>query len=104
MSRQNRAKQFAPFEALKGLQDALRLKEYEHDRVQKGDISEEKTIEISRTLLSLEKKDQVFLIYFEDGHEKHEQGEVKMKLEEGVLQINGKKISLENVLDLKKVR
>ena len=48
MSRQERAKQFAPFDALKGLHDALRLKEYEHERVQKGDMPEEKAEAISK--------------------------------------------------------
>ena len=42
MPRGDRARQFAPFDALKGLQQALRLKEYEHDRIEKGDITEEK--------------------------------------------------------------
>jgi len=32
MSRQNRAKQFAPFDALKGLQLSLREKEKEHEK------------------------------------------------------------------------
>ena len=32
MSRQDRAKQFAPFDALKGLQDALRKKEEENEK------------------------------------------------------------------------
>ena len=31
MPRVDRAKQFAPFDALKGLQDALRVKEFEHE-------------------------------------------------------------------------
>ena len=31
-----------PFDALKGLQKALRLKEYEHEKKYKGDLSEEK--------------------------------------------------------------
>ena len=35
MSPKDRAKQFAPFDALKGLGDALRIKEYENERVQK---------------------------------------------------------------------
>ncbi|MFA7642957.1 MAG: hypothetical protein WCY74_06740, partial [Sphaerochaetaceae bacterium] len=41
MPRQNRAPQFAPFDALKGLHEALRLAEYEHERIVKGEISEE---------------------------------------------------------------
>lgn len=68
MSRQMRAKQFAPFDALKGLSDALNLKEIEHDRIGRGDIQEEKASEISKTLISLEKEDVVQVVYFKDGH------------------------------------
>ncbi len=38
MSREDRAKQFAPFNALKGLQEALRRKEYEHECDVKNNI------------------------------------------------------------------
>lgn len=34
MPRSKRSAQFAPFDALKGLQEALKLKEYEHARIQ----------------------------------------------------------------------
>ena len=50
MPRGERAKQFAPFDALKGLQQALRLKEYEHERVEKGDLSEEDVLRLSTIL------------------------------------------------------
>ena len=46
MPRIERARQFAPFDALKGLSEALRIKEYEHDRILKGDLSEEKILEL----------------------------------------------------------
>ena len=70
MPRKDRAKQFAPFDALKGLQEALRLKEYQHDRTIKGDIPEEKIEAISKTLLELEKDDLVEVQYFYDGYYK----------------------------------
>ena len=41
MTREQRAKQFMPFDALKGLQEALREQEERHSRVEKHDISEE---------------------------------------------------------------
>lgn len=44
MSREDRAKQFAPFDALKGLQMALRKKEYEHE----CDVKNNKTIKIQQ--------------------------------------------------------
>jgi hypothetical protein len=42
MSRQNRAKQFAPFDALKGLSSALRQKELEHENELKKRVRHEK--------------------------------------------------------------
>ena len=46
MPRENRAAQFAPFDALKGLSEAIKLKEYEHDRVALKELSEEQAKEI----------------------------------------------------------
>ncbi|MGN0798717.1 MAG: hypothetical protein ACI4L7_04080 [Christensenellales bacterium] len=42
MPRWERAKQFAPFDALKGLREALRVKEREHDELLKNKIKHEK--------------------------------------------------------------
>ena len=41
MTQAERAKQFAPFDAMKGLQEALRDREERHARVERHDISEE---------------------------------------------------------------
>ena len=101
MSRENRAKQFAPFDALKGLQEALRLKEYEHERVQKGEISEEKASEISNVLINLEKNDVCEVKYFYDGHYKTISGNTNLLLEENVLQVGKEKILLCNVFEIK---
>ncbi len=46
MPRIDRAKQFAPFDALKGLRDALRKKEREHDEMLKNKIKHENIDEI----------------------------------------------------------
>lgn len=68
MSRIDRAKQFAPFDALKGLQEAIKIKEYEHDRIVRGEQSEDEIKEISNVLSSLEKNDNVEIEFFRDGH------------------------------------
>ena len=101
MSRQMRAKQFAPFDALKGLQNALRLKEYELERVQKGEIQEEKAKEISNILLELEKGDVGKVTYFLDGHEKVCEGPLKLIVEEQTLKVGAVNIKLDDVLDIK---
>ena len=41
MNRQERAKQFMPFDALKGLKEALKAKEEKLTRVAKRELSEE---------------------------------------------------------------
>lgn len=68
MSRLDRAKQFAPFDALKGLQETIKIKEYEHERIICGEMSEDEIREISATLLKLEKGDSVEIDFLRDGH------------------------------------
>ncbi len=68
MNREDRAKQFAPFEALTGLREALREKEIKHDRENRKEITEEKTLSITKVILSLEKGDKVKIDCFESGY------------------------------------
>ena len=53
MTREQRAKQFMPFDAMKGLQEALRDREERHTRVERHDISEEDQEENSIVLSKL---------------------------------------------------
>ena len=50
MTRGERAKQFAPFDAMKGLQEALRDREERHSRVEKREISEEMAEQNARVI------------------------------------------------------
>lgn len=103
MPRGDRARQFAPFDALKGLQQALRLKEYEHDRIEKGDITEEKIEEISKTLNDLEKGDSVEVTFFCDGYYKTMKGKSKVDVFEQKLIVDGTTISFDDITDLIKI-
>ena len=103
MSPRDRAKQFAPFDALKGLHDALKIKEYENERVQKGEVSEEKANEISKILLGLEKNDLTEIKYFEDGHYLTACGKTKLMIEKNIIQVDDKKIGLDNLFDIRLV-
>ena len=58
---ENRAKQFMPFSALKGYEEALRAKE---KIVSKVELSEEKKEELNRKLLQVCKNDMVTVVYF----------------------------------------
>ncbi len=55
MTRGERAKIFAPFDAMKGLQEALRDREERHLRVERHEISEEQAERNSRTFLRLQR-------------------------------------------------
>lgn len=103
MTREDRAKQFAPFDALKGLSNALRLKEYQHERLLKGDLSEESVAEISKTLLEIESSDIINLLYFIDGHEFTEKGYCKINFDERFIKINDKKIPFDYIREIKVV-
>ena len=65
MSRQDRAKQFMPFAALKGYEEALRKKE--KITVPKAELSEERGEELDRALRQIRKNDMVTVIYFCEG-------------------------------------
>lgn len=79
MNKANRAAQFAPFDALKGLQEALREKEEKHLRVQKAELSEEMAEEISAKLRKLEKGVNVKVTFYYKGHYVTLQGKVTEK-------------------------
>ena len=55
MNRQERAKQFMPFDALKGLKEALKAKEEKLTRVAKRELSEEQQEILSEVITQLEK-------------------------------------------------
>ena len=68
MNRQDRAKQFMPFDALKGLQEELRIREERRTRVKKKTLSEEQIEKISRTLSRVEEDSKVDVCLYSKGH------------------------------------
>lgn len=68
LTREERAKQFAPFDALKGLQEELEKRREKHSRVEKTELSEERREEISSALEKLERGDKVKIVFFKTGH------------------------------------
>ena len=68
MNRQERAKQFMAFDALKGLQEELRLREERRSRVEKKQLSEEQIERISRLLLKVKQGSKVAIMYYCKGH------------------------------------
>jgi len=68
MNRADRAKQFQPFDALKGLQEELRSREERRTRVVKKEISEEREEQISAELAKIYKRSDVEITFYRGGH------------------------------------
>lgn len=100
MSKSDRAKQFAPFDALRGLQEALRIKEYEHDRKEKGDISQEKLTEMTTILLEHTRNYILNVKYFYDGYIMEKIGIAKIDLALRTITFDNLKINFDDIVDI----
>ena len=67
MRREDRAKQFLPFDAMKGLYEALHRQEELAERVERISLSEEDADTISVTLTRLSCGDRVNVTFFREG-------------------------------------
>ena len=76
MTREQRAKQFMPFDAMKGLQEALADREERHSRVERRDVSDEAAEQISAVLSKLVKGDRVRLEYYRAFHDVTREGRI----------------------------
>ena len=85
MSRQERAKQFAPFDALKGLHEAIKLKEFEHEMISRNEMCEDEIKVISAELSKIQKGDKVIVKFFRDGHIVNLEGVCQIDVFEQVL-------------------
>ena len=65
MDRAARAKQFMPFDALKGFREAL--EEKERIRVAKRELSEEEKEALDKILKKIQKRDVILVEYFQEG-------------------------------------
>lgn len=102
MTAAERAKQFMPFAALKGYEDALR--KVEKVVREKVELSEEKKEELDRLLHVIRKNDMVRAVYYEDGEYLEITGMVaRLDVTAGILKIVQTKIPFENLYDLESV-
>lgn len=76
ITRKERAKQFMPFDAMKGLQEALRKQEEILSRVDKHEVGEEQQEILSEMLTKTRKGLQVWLSYYKAFHDVEIQGRV----------------------------
>lgn len=102
MTRQQRAKQFAPFDAMKGLQEALRAREELHSRVEKHEISEEDALKLSMVLSRLRKGSTVKVSYYCAFHDVIKEGRItEFSSVFKYLKLDGEKIPFENLYKIK---
>lgn len=101
MPRSERAKQFMPFAALKGYEDALRKKEkIVVDKIILGEDAQEN---LNRKLSVVEKNDMVTAIYYTDGEYVEIDGIVsQLNKEERYIRIVNTKIAFDDLLDIRK--
>ena len=98
----DRAKIFAPYDALKGFKEMLR--EQELPKEEKKALSEEQFIELNNTLLTLEKGMVIGVKHYNHIESKYEVTEgVFVKLDQvyKCIYIVKTKISLDNILEIK---
>ena len=99
MSREDRAKQFMPFAALKGYPDALRKKE--KIVVPKAELSDEYKEELDGRLKMVHKNDVITVVYFYKNEYLKLTGMVSRIDETArILKIINTKISFEDIYDI----
>lgn len=99
MSREDRAKQFMPFAALKGYPEALRKKE--KIVVPKAEVSEEYAEALDRKLRQVKKNDIITVVYFCNDEYLKKTGMVsRIDDTARVLKIVNTKISFDDIYDI----
>ena len=98
MPREERAKQFIPFDAMKGLKEALSLKNEKHSRVKRHGISDEQKAENSKIILRLKKNDYISLFCYHGFHDICICGRIsEINLDFKYMNIDGIKIGFEDI-------
>lgn len=99
MQREERAKQFMPFAALKGHMEALRLRE--KILVDRRELSEEYKDELDRRLRQVRKNDIITVIYFCQGEYLKKTGVVsKIDKTARILKVVNTKIPFEDLYEI----
>lgn len=98
MTRAERAKIFAPFDAMKGLQEALRDREERHLRVERHEISDEQAEYNSRILVKLRRSMKVEIDCYCAFHDVTKRGRITdVECTFRWLKLDGEKIYFEDI-------
>lgn len=101
MSREDRAKQFMPFAALRGYEEALREKE--RIVVDKKELSEERKAELDEIIHSISVQDMVVAVFYEKEEYLKVTGMVsKIDFDSKYIKIVNKKINFEDLFSIEK--
>ena len=96
---ENRAKQFVPFAAVKGYEEALRAKE--KIVVEKIDLSEERKEELDFKLHQIHKNDIITVVYFyKDEYIKIEGMVSRLDIDARALKVVNTRIPFDDIYDL----
>lgn len=97
----NRAKQFLPFDSLKGFYDLIEKEEKLKDN--KKELSEDTLSDINKTILSINKNDNVLIKHYHNENYIETIGKVR-KIDEvnKVIYLDNTKIAFDDVIDIKK--
>lgn len=102
MNREERAKQFQPFDALKGLREELKLREMRVLEEEKRLLAEEEAAVLSRRLAALRGGELVEFSVYDRGHYRQGEGRVVgLDRNEGYLRLENERLCL---LDLYRLR
>ena len=99
MSQLDRAKQFAPFSALKGFEDAIKLRERE--RFHEVILAEDAQAELNLTLMQIERGDTVTAVYYCNSEYLTVTGTVtKIDITQRRIQIDETRIPIDKLLEI----
>ncbi len=93
MNREERAKQFMPFDALKGLNEELRRREKKMLREERRILFEEAAEKLSSRLARLQVGDEVEVVFYENGYYLTVSGRVEsVNRSFGFLTVGGRRV------------
>ena len=102
MTRQDRAKIFAPFDAMKGLQEALREREERLTRTPRREICEEDVARNSAVLITLKRGMEVEVFCWSGCHDVVKRGKITYISQafNGYLELDHEVIEFEDIYDI----
>lgn len=102
MDRVRRAKQFMPFSALKGYDEALRV--MESPKVSRKELCEDRLEMLDRVLRELREGDKITVIYFRGGAYEHRNGIFdKIDYSSRYLKVDEKRIPIDDICYIERI-